>query len=119
MDTNPTLYVVTKQIGGFAREDAPESNIVGCYTDQGVARNVALATSSKVVPVELNTMSAGLLSSFSQLGLKFDPASLTCTISTSATSAVKQRAANRIEAEFDALRESVASAGSSGKCGFR
>lgn len=84
MDTNPTLHIVTRLNGGYAREDAPEVSIVGCFTDAGVARSVALATSSKVVPVVLNSVAGGLLDSFKQLGLSFDPQVLSCTINAQA-----------------------------------
>ena len=69
MDSNPTMFIVTKLIGGYAREDAPGVSVVGCFTDEDVARKVALATSGKVAPVALNTLSAGLIASLAQLGL--------------------------------------------------
>ncbi|MGG2621605.1 hypothetical protein [Pseudomonas aeruginosa] len=84
MDTNPILHIVTRLKGGYAREDSAEVSIVGCFTDAGVARSVALATSSKVVPVVLNTLDGGLLDSFKQLGLSFDPQVLSCTINAQA-----------------------------------
>lgn len=84
MDSNPTMYIVTKLIGGYAREDAPGISVVGCFTDEDVARKIALATSGKVAPVALNTLSAGLIASLEQLGLKLDTQALACTIQTEA-----------------------------------
>ncbi|OZB34665.1 MAG: hypothetical protein B7X51_01355 [Pseudomonas sp. 34-62-33] len=86
MDSNPTIFIVTKLIGGYAREDAPGVSVVGCFTDEDVARKVALATSGKVAPVALNNLSAGLIASLEQLGLKLDTQALAALMALDAMS---------------------------------
>lgn len=71
-----TLYVVTYQAGGFAREDTPVACVAGIYSDQAVAETVrkAVGHSAAVTPLELDHIPAGYLQTLQALGLKL-PAS--------------------------------------------
>lgn len=76
------LFIVARLAGGFAREDSPSVDIIGCYTDEVFARKVALGSSGKVIPTKLNSLAAGLLNNLEQLGQVVELEALTCTIQT-------------------------------------
>lgn len=64
------LYAVLGTIGGYAREDAPEANLVGIYTDPDVASQVSLAASGcRVEEITLDFIPPGYLKTAEAIGL--------------------------------------------------
>ncbi len=75
-----TLYVVASTIGGYAREDASEASITGIFTDEALAKKVAMASHSKVFPVPLNQIPPGIEQNMKELSMTYDTSSLDQTI---------------------------------------
>jgi hypothetical protein len=71
-----TLYVVTHQVGGFAREDASVVCVAGIYSDPAVAETVrkAVGYGATVTSLELDHIPAGHLQTIKALGLKLPTA---------------------------------------------
>lgn len=63
-----TLYVVHSTAGGFAREDASQSQVEGAYTDIAVARKVAAISGGRVDTVTLDHVAPGYLASAREMG---------------------------------------------------
>lgn len=53
------LYCVMYMVGGYAREDAANAQIVGIFTDKQIADKVRLCVSGEIKEVELNAVAAG------------------------------------------------------------
>lgn len=58
-----TIYVVSHTVGGYAREDASTSSVVGVYSDDGIATLVkkSVGGDAKVTPIELDVVPPGYL----------------------------------------------------------
>lgn len=68
---NPvTLYVVASTTGGYAREDAAEPYVGGVFTDEKVAKKVAMVSHAKVFPVVLDQVGAGYIETMQAMGIK-------------------------------------------------
>jgi hypothetical protein len=65
------LHIVHKTVGGFTREDRDDSHIVGVYTDEDVAKKVAIASHAQVASIELDHIPPGYRSFAKELGMKF------------------------------------------------
>lgn len=65
------LYAVSRPVGGYARELAARSEIVGVYTDREIARKVAVLSSGTYEEVELNYIWPGIRASAPEFGLEF------------------------------------------------
>lgn len=67
-----TLHVVACQVGGFAREDDPRTQVVGAYSNQAVAEAVKKVAGwgATVTAVEVDHIPAGLLNTMKELGIK-------------------------------------------------
>ena len=63
------LFAVIYTVGGFAREDAPNAAIAGIFTDEKIADIVCKTAGfgAKVVPVELDKVALGYISSAKEL----------------------------------------------------
>jgi hypothetical protein len=62
------VYVVHRNRGGYAREDAAESDVVGVYTDQEVARKVALISYGRYEEMEVDYVFPGIKAAASEFG---------------------------------------------------
>ena len=65
-----TIFVVHNTIGGYAREDAEQSNIVGVFTDETMAKTLARILGANCTEVTLNEVPKGYLSFARELGVK-------------------------------------------------
>jgi len=65
------LHVVTAQVGGFAREDAPTATVVGVYTDPKLAKNVSVAygMGATVNTIVVDHVPPGIADAMKALGL--------------------------------------------------
>jgi hypothetical protein len=63
-----TLYVVHGTRGGFVREDNQQSQVIGVYTDETVAAQVARIAGGRVDTVALDHVAPGYLASARELG---------------------------------------------------
>jgi len=63
------LFAVIYTVGGFAREDAPNASIAGIFTDDKIAEIVCKTAGfgAKVVPVNLDEVAKGYISSAKEL----------------------------------------------------
>lgn len=68
-DASPSLFVVAKTVGGFAREDAPQASVIGVFTCQATADRVALLTQARCFPVDLDHVSPSLLQTAQEIGV--------------------------------------------------
>lgn len=87
MSTKPTLFAVLYTCGGFAREDAGHAEIAGLFTDETVAKKVAMACSGRVSPVVLNDIKPGYAEHLEALSVKLDMSSLEQTLTITPASA--------------------------------
>ena len=63
------LYVVHCTRAGYAREDAPSSDVVGAFTDPEVARKVALLSHGRYMEVEVDYIMPGIRAAAPELGI--------------------------------------------------
>ena len=63
------LHIVHHTIGGYAREDRSETNVIGVYSDASLANMVSLASHAKTTTVQLNHIPPGILKSMEMLGM--------------------------------------------------
>ncbi len=64
------LHIVHKTVSGYAREDAPQSSVIGVYTDSAIAEKVRLVSQAEIEVVELNHIAPGILQSIEAFGFK-------------------------------------------------
>lgn len=64
-----TLYVVHCIRSGYAREDEGHSEVIGVYTDDAVAKNVALLMAAEVRPIELDHIYYGIREKAQEFGI--------------------------------------------------
>ena len=64
------VYVVHRIRGGYAREDAPTSDVIGVYTDKEVARKVALTGYGQYMEVELDYILPGIKAAADEFGFE-------------------------------------------------
>lgn len=64
-----TLYIVHRTTPGYAREDEGGSEVVGAYTDEHVAKNVAVLTYGTVQAVEVDHIYPGIRSRAKEFGI--------------------------------------------------
>ena len=64
-----TVYCVVYQVGGYAREDAPEAELGGVYTDPKRAAAHALVVHGTVKSCEIDVMPPGIENSLKEYGL--------------------------------------------------
>lgn len=64
------LFVVHRTRGGYAREDAPTSDVIGVYTDKEVARKVALLSYGRYDEVELDYIYPGIKAAAPEFGFE-------------------------------------------------
>lgn len=73
MENQPTpamLYVVASTTGGYAREDAAEPHVCGVFTDENVAKKVAMVGHGKVFTMPLDQVGAGYIETMRAMGIK-------------------------------------------------
>ena len=70
MENKMKLFVVHATRVGYAREDADESVVVGAYTDEEVARKVALLSFAKYIEVEVDYIPPGIKKAAPEFGVK-------------------------------------------------
>jgi hypothetical protein len=63
------LHIVHNTVGGFAREDAHQSNIIAVLTDPDMAKKIALASQAKVTSLALDDIPIGISKNLIELGL--------------------------------------------------
>lgn len=54
------VYVVSKMIGGYAREDNPSFVVVGVYTEESKAKMVATISQGRYREIELDYIHPGI-----------------------------------------------------------
>jgi len=64
------VFVVHRTRGGYAREDAPTSDVLGVYTDKEVARKVAILGYGEWMEVEVDYIYPGIKSAAPEFGFK-------------------------------------------------
>ena len=64
------LYVVHRTRSGYAREDAPTSDVVGAYTDKEVARKVALTGYGQWMEIEVDYIPPGIKAAADEFGFE-------------------------------------------------
>lgn len=62
------VYVVHRTRGGYAREDAAESDVVGVFTDKEVARKVALLSYGRYDEMEVDYIMPGIKAAAPEFG---------------------------------------------------
>lgn len=87
MTSKPILFAVLHTCGGYAREDAGHAEICGLFTDETVAKKVAMVCSGRVVPVLLNDIKPGYAQTLEALSVKLDTSSLDQTLTITPVSA--------------------------------
>ena len=65
------LYAVHRTRGGYAREDAATSDVIGVYTDKEVARKVALIGHGQWMEIELDYIPPGIKAAADEFGFEF------------------------------------------------
>ena len=63
------VFVVHRTVSGYAREDASSSDVVGVYTDQEVARKVALLGRGKWTEVEVDYIMPYFINTAPEFGM--------------------------------------------------
>ena len=63
------LFVVHRTVGGYAREDASSSDVVGLYTDGEVARKIAILAHGQYKEVEVDYIMPGFINAASEFGM--------------------------------------------------
>lgn len=61
------LYCVIHNVGGFAREDSPNPNIAGIFTEEEIAKKVKLCVSGIIQEIELNEIKPGFVNIIQEL----------------------------------------------------
>jgi hypothetical protein len=64
------LYVVHRTRAGYAREDAPTSDVLGVYTDREVARKVAILGHGQYMEVEVDYIMPGIRAAAPEYGFE-------------------------------------------------
>lgn len=64
-----SLYIVHRIRGGYAREDQPQSDAVGVYTDPELARKVAVVTGGRYEEMILDYVPPGIQAHAQELGM--------------------------------------------------
>ena len=64
------LYVVHRTRAGYAREDAPTSDVVGAFTDREVARKVAILSYGQYVEVDVDYIMPGIKAAAPEYGFE-------------------------------------------------
>ena len=63
------VYVVHRTRGGYAREDAPTSDVIGVYTDKEVARKVAILGHGRYDEMEVDYIVPGIKAAAPEFGM--------------------------------------------------
>jgi hypothetical protein len=63
------LYIVHRSRSGYAREDAPYSDVVGAFTDKEVARKVAILSYGQYMEVEVDYIMPGIKAAAPEFGM--------------------------------------------------
>jgi hypothetical protein len=63
------VFVVHRSVGGYAREDASSSDVVGVYTDGEVARKIALLARGQCKEVEVDYIMPYFINTASEFGM--------------------------------------------------
>ena len=63
------VYVVHRNRSGYAREDAPTSDVVGVFTDQEVARKVAMLSYGRYDEMEADYIMPGIKAAALEFGM--------------------------------------------------
>ena len=64
-----TIYIVTKLIDGYAREDSPTIMVDGAYTDETQAKIHKSVSGGTITPIDVDVMPLGIFQSAKVFGL--------------------------------------------------
>ena len=67
------LYVVVYMVGGWSRDCSDTAEVAGVYTDEDLAKKVAIACRGEVRTVDLNKIKPGHLGMLQALGFDVSP----------------------------------------------
>ena len=66
------VYAVHRSRGGYAREDAPVSDVIGVFTDKEVARQVAIIGHGQWMEIDVDYIMPGLRAAAEEFGFALD-----------------------------------------------
>lgn len=71
MSQSKELFVVHNSVAGYAREDATNSNVIACLSDEKKAKMLAVVAHGKVQKIVVDEIPQGYLKMAQELGFKF------------------------------------------------
>jgi len=67
------LHIVTYQVGGYAREDAPVTRVAGAFVNPKLAEKIRIIVGGDIEEIELDHVAPGYLQTAEALGITLPP----------------------------------------------